>query len=60
MQIQRNMYLNQIIEAQNNGMVKIITGIRRCGKSYLLFNIFKEYVLYKGVPTDHIMENSIS
>ncbi len=56
MKIERNQYLNQIIQSQNNGMVKIITGIRRCGKSYLLFTLFKEYLLQSQVPEDHIIE----
>ncbi len=41
MEIERNIYLNQLIERRDNGMVKVITGIRRCGKSFLLFTIFK-------------------
>ena len=41
MEIQREAYLNQLIERRDNGMIKIVTGIRRCGKSYLLFTIFK-------------------
>ncbi|MCD8037882.1 MAG: ATP-binding protein [Lachnospiraceae bacterium] len=56
MKIERNQYLKQLIEARNNGMVKIVTGIRRCGKSYLLFNIFKEQLLSEGVSEDHILE----
>lgn len=56
MRIERNQYLKQIIEAKNNGMVKIITGIRRCGKSYLLFTLFKEYLLSDGVKADHVIE----
>ena len=45
MEIQREAYLNQLIERRDNGMIKIVTGIRRCGKSYLLFTIFKRYLL---------------
>ncbi len=56
MRIERNQYLKQIIETKNNGMVKIITGIRRCGKSYLLFTLFKEYLLSDGVKADHVIE----
>ncbi len=56
MRIKRDLYLNQLIEKQNNGMVKVVTGIRRCGKSYLLFNLFKEYLMNKGVSPDHIIE----
>ena len=54
--IERNLYLNRLIERQNNGMIKVITGIRRCGKSFLLFRIFKEYLLESGVNHDHIIE----
>lgn len=56
MEIQREAYLNQLIERRDNGMIKIVTGIRRCGKSYLLFTIFKRYLLESGVPKDHIIE----
>ena len=45
--IARNEYLQKIISKQNNGMIKIITGIRRCGKSYLLFTIYRNYLLEK-------------
>lgn len=51
----RNLYLQELISAENNDMIKIVTGIRRCGKSYLLFNIFREYLLSKGVQEDHII-----
>lgn len=56
MEIRREAYLNQLIERRDNGMIKIVTGIRRCGKSYLLFTIFKRYLLESGVPEDHIIE----
>lgn len=56
MQIKRDSYLQQLIERMGNGMIKVITGIRRCGKSYLLFNIFKEHLLNSGVDADHIIE----
>ena len=45
MVIKRDGYLNKLVERQNNGMVKVITGIRRCGKSFLLFKLYKEYLL---------------
>ena len=45
MEIKRDAYLQQLIERKDNGMIKVITGIRRCGKSYLLFTIFKRYLL---------------
>ena len=56
MLIERDVYLNKLIERQNNGMVKVITGIRRCGKSFLLFKLYKEYLLKSGVNADHIIE----
>ncbi len=56
--IQRDRYLNQLIEGRENGLVKVITGIRRCGKSYLLFNIFREYLTSHGVDKEHIIEIS--
>ena len=56
MLINRDAYLNKLIERQNNGMVKVITGIRRCGKSFLLFKLYKEYLLNNGVTADHIIE----
>lgn len=54
--IERNLYLNRLISKMHNGKVKIITGIRRCGKSYLLRHIFKDYLLENGVGPDHILE----
>ena len=56
MRIERTTYLNQLIESQNNGLIKIITGIRRCGKSYLLFNIFYDYLISKGIDNEHIIK----
>ena len=56
MLVKRDTYLNELIERQNNGMVKVITGIRRCGKSFLLFKLYKEYLLNNGVTADHIIE----
>ena len=55
MRIQRELYLQALIDRMHNGMIKVITGIRRCGKSYLLFNIFKDYLLLSGVKEDHII-----
>lgn len=54
--IKRESYLDQIIRRQHNGLIKIITGIRRCGKSYLLRTLYKEYLLRSGVKEDHIIE----
>ena len=56
MEIKRDTYLQQLIERKDNGMIKVITGIRRCGKSFLLFTIFKRYLLDNGVGSDHIIE----
>ena len=56
MEIKRDLYLNQLIERKDNGMIKVITGIRRCGKSYLLFTIFKKYLIENGVDKSHIIE----
>lgn len=55
MEIKRDIYLNRIISYMWDGQVKVITGIRRCGKSYLLRNIFKHYLLEQGVAKDHIL-----
>jgi len=56
MLFERKQYLNKLISAEGNGMIKIITGIRRCGKSFLLFNIYKQHLFENGVPADHIIE----
>lgn len=56
MQIKRDYYLNKLIEAKNDGLIKVVTGIRRCGKSYLLNNIFYEYLLKNNVPKNHIIK----
>lgn len=56
MEINRDQYLNQLIERKNNGMVKIVTGIRRCGKSYLLFKLFKNHLLESGVKRENVIE----
>lgn len=55
MKIERKQYLDQLISSQQNGLIKIITGIRRCGKSYLLFNLFYEYLTSQKVPENHII-----
>ena len=55
-EIKRQTYLSEIIKRKQNGLVKVITGIRRCGKSYLLNTLFKNYLLESGVEKDHISE----
>lgn len=55
MEVQRPRYLNQLIDKKDNGRVKIITGIRRCGKSYLLFELYKKYLISSGVSENQII-----
>lgn len=55
-EINRDYYLEQLISRMDNGLIKIVTGIRRCGKSYLLRTLFKKYLLEQGVSEDHIIE----
>lgn len=59
MEINRNSYLNTLLRKRNNGLIKIITGIRRCGKSYLLGTIFKNALIDEGVPENHILHMSL-
>ena len=54
--IERNKYLSRLLDSRLNGLVKIVTGIRRSGKSFLLFNIFKQRLLNEGVDAGHIIE----
>ena len=56
MEIRRDIYLNKLISKKQNGLIKVVTGMRRCGKSYLLFNLFKEYLTKEGVAENHIIE----
>ena len=56
MEIKRDDYLNKLIRRQGNGMIKIVTGIRRCGKSYLLLNLFHDYLIQQGVDEAHMIE----
>ena len=56
MEIKRDSYLEQLKIRKNNGLIKVITGIRRCGKSYLLFVLYKKHLLETGVDRDHIIE----
>lgn len=55
-EIKRDLYLNRLISRKENGLIKIITGIRRCGKSYLLDPLFKNYLVSEGVEKDHIIK----
>ena len=55
MEIKRDSYLKQLISYRFDGLVKVITGIRRCGKSYLLKKIYREYLLQNGVRKDQII-----
>lgn len=54
--IKRDIYLDRIISRKHNGMIKVITGMRRCGKSYLLFNLFADHLREEGVHADHIIK----
>lgn len=56
MEIKRDFYLDKLIRKMNNGFIKVITGIRRCGKSYLLNNIFYNYLIESGVDEEHIIQ----
>lgn len=56
MVIKRELYLNKLIRSMHNGMIKVVTGIRRCGKSYLLFNLFGNYLKAQGVDDGHIIK----
>lgn len=55
MDIKRDKYLSDLVNRMNNGMIKVVTGIRRCGKSYLIFTIFKNYLKEQGVDEAHIV-----
>ena len=56
MEIKRDVYLKKLIRKKKNGLIKVVTGVRRCGKSYLLFHLFHNYLLEEGVPEDHMIE----
>ena len=56
MKIPRDKYLQELQSVMHNGMIKIITGVRRCGKSYLLFELFKQSLLDNGVNEDHVIQ----
>lgn len=55
MEIIRDRYLDKLLDRKENGLVKVVTGIRRCGKSYLLFHLYKNKLLSMGVEQDHII-----
>ena len=55
MEVKRDFHLKKLIASRHNGMIKIVTGIRRCGKSYLLFKLFRDYLRNEGVRDDHII-----
>ena len=54
--IDRDLYLKKLVEKRENGLVKIVTGLRRCGKSFLLDPIYKEYLLNSGVKENHVIK----
>ncbi len=56
MVIRRDLLLDKLIKAKNHNLIKILVGMRRCGKSFLLFNLFKRHLLDSGIPHDHIVE----
>lgn len=56
MEIKRDRYLNKLISKKHNGLIKVVTGVRRCGKSYLLFQLFKAHLLKEGTDREHIIE----
>ena len=56
MKIRRDRYLERLVSLKHNGLVKVITGIRRCGKSYLLFNLFREHLRKCGINSAHVIE----
>jgi len=57
--IERKQYLSELIKKKDNGRIKIITGIRRCGKSYLLFKLYKDYLLGNGIKKEQIIEMAL-
>ena len=56
MRFEREHYINKLISSKHNHLIKIVTGLRRVGKSYLLFNLYKQHLLTNGVDVNHIIE----
>lgn len=56
MEIARPLYLQQLIDGRGNRLIKIVTGLRRCGKSYLLFKLFADYLSSRDVPESHLIK----
>ena len=56
MEIKRDFYLQELLQSRHNGMIKVITGLRRCGKSYLLFNLFADALIKEGIADNHIIK----
>ena len=56
MRIERKIYLDKVVESRHNGLIKIITGVRRSGKSFLLFDLFADWLEAEGVSSDHIIK----
>ena len=54
--IERKKYLDELISLRHNGMIKVVTGMRRCGKSYLLFEIFAPWLEKNGIASDHVIK----
>jgi len=59
MKISRDSYINELMKRRQNGMIKVVTGMRRAGKSYLLLKLFHEKLIEEGVPEDHIRTGTI-
>ena len=57
--VKRDVYLNRLIERRENGLIKVVTGIRRCGKSYLMFRLYYQYLLDSGVEASRIITVSL-